>query len=372
MKQIWHIALMDIRLMVRDKVYFFWTLLFPLVFIFIFGNLFRVEGNQRSEAELVVVNHDMGQWGAFLVEKLEGPGIALKVVAQEPQKYTRLLLIPADFSRKIEARQAQVLIFKKQEGANINAAAQAEIKIQQAIAKFITQLILHPDTATFFQHPTTFKDIIQIKAQFPANTLTRIPSGFDHVVPGVMVQFILMMVFIYGGVSVMMDRKRGTLSRILYSSTSITQLWAGKFLGRLLMALLQAFILIAAGKLLFHLNLGNTFLSLLNILFFSMAIASLSIYLGSIIKKEDLLVGLSVLLANLFSGLGGCWWPMEVVPQTFQTIGKISPAYWAMDTFHALIFFNKGFLDIMPNLLVLLAFAVLFTIPAIHYFKIKE
>ncbi len=369
MKRIWHIALMDLRLMVRDKIFFFWTLLFPLVFILIFGNLYTGE---QPQAELIVLNQDSGKWGTFFTEKLNGPGIVLKIVTKEPEQYTRLLVIPEDFSRKIEAQKAQELLFKKFAGANINAAAQIEVKLFQAIAKLITQLALHPDTATFFQQQMPFKDIVQVKSQFPENTVTKIPSGFDHVIPGIMVQFIVMMVFIYGGVSVMIDRKRGTLSRILYSSTSIAQLWGGKFLGRVMMALLQALILIVTGKLFFHLNLGNTFLALLNILVFSIAIASLSIYIGSIVKKEDLIIGISVLLANLFSALGGCWWPLEVVPQTFRTIGMISPSYWAMDTFHSLIFFNKGFADILPNLLVLLAFALVFTIPAIKYFKIKD
>lgn len=372
MKQIWHIAWMDIRLMVSDRVFFIWTLVFPLVFIMIFGNLYKEDHGTRKKAELIVINHDTGKWSTFFIDNLKGPGMVIKVLPTEPEKFTRMLVIPADFSRKIESKETQALLFKKYSSANINAAAQAEVKITQAIVKFLTQLILHPDSSRFFQEASRFKEIVQVKASFPDNTLTRVPSGFDHVIPGIMVQFMIMMVFIYGGSTIMRDRQRGVLSRILYSSTSISQLWSGKFLGRLLMAILQAFILILAGKLFFNLNLGNTFLSVLNILVFSMAIAALSIYLGSLVKKEDLLIGVSVLLANLFSALGGCWWPMEIVPDTFKTIGKISPAYWAMDTFHGIIFFNRSFLEILPNLVGLLAFAVLFSIPAIRYFKIKE
>ncbi|MCP5052571.1 MAG: ABC transporter permease, partial [bacterium] len=238
-------------------------------------------------------------------------------------------------------------------GGNLMAAAQVETKIIQAIAKTICELILNPDMASFFDKRQPFRNIIQIKTQFPENTFTQVPSGFDHVIPGVLVQFILMMVLIYGGVSVMIDRKRGVLSRVLFSSVSIPQLWAGKFLGRLLMGIVQALILIITGLLFFNLNLGNPFLSILNVLFFSLAISSLSIFIGSVLSKEDLIIGISILLANVFAALGGCWWPIEVVPQTFRTIGMISPAYWAMDAFHQVIFFNKGLADIMVNILVL-------------------
>jgi ABC-2 type transport system permease protein len=103
-----------------------------------------------------------------------------------------------------------------------------------------------------------------------------------------------------------------------------------------------------------------------------MAIASLSIFIGSVLNKEDLLIGVSILLANVFSALGGTWWPIEVVPQTVRTIGMISPAYWAMDTFHQIIFFNKGLTDILPNLTILLIFTAIFTVLAKKFFKIRE
>lgn len=370
MKKIWHIGWNDIKIMVRDKVFFVWTLLFPLVFIFIFGNLYR--GNSGpAQTSLMVLNQDMGQWGAYFIEKIKSPGIAIELIEEEPENYNRILVITEDFSEKIEAKTAQELVFKKHADANVNEAAQVKTKIIQAIAKVITELILHGDR-DLDTLKSEFKNIIEIKSQFPEGTLTKTPSGFDHVIPGTLVQFIMMMVLIYGGISVMMDRKNGVLSRILFSSASIPELWGGKFLGRLMMGIIQALILIVTGILFFRLNLGNYFLSLLNVLVFSIAIASLSIFVGSVLKKEDLIIGISVLLANLFAALGGCWWPMEVVPQTFKTIGMISPAYWAMDAFHQVIFFNKGLADILINFIVLLGFTVIFTLLAVKFFKIKE
>jgi hypothetical protein len=41
MKKIWHIGRLDLKLMVKDKAFFFWVLLFPLAFILIFGNLYQ-------------------------------------------------------------------------------------------------------------------------------------------------------------------------------------------------------------------------------------------------------------------------------------------------------------------------------------------
>ncbi len=100
MKKIWHIAFIDIKRMVRDKTYFFWTLLFPLVFIFIFGSIYKGD-TQPTVAALVVLNRDTGPWGVYFIEKIKAPGIDVQVVDKEPAEYSRILVIPEDFSQKI-------------------------------------------------------------------------------------------------------------------------------------------------------------------------------------------------------------------------------------------------------------------------------
>jgi len=374
MKKIWHIGYLDLKLMVKDKAFFFWVLIFPLVFIIIFGNLFQ-GSKTDTKASLTVLNQDKGKWGAYFVEKLKAPGIELTVLTTEPKEYFRMLVLPADFSAKLEKRAAQTLLLKKDSEANIQAGAVAETKIAQAMVKLIAELVIYGnqrDIKAFFDSRSPYRDLVLVKTRLPKDTIVKVPSGFDHVIPGILVQFVMMMVLIYGGISVMEDRKRRVLARILYSSASFAELFGGKFLGRVLMGLLQSAILITTGILFFHLNLGSIWLTGLNILVFTLAMACLSIFIGSVLKKEELIVGVSVLLSNMFAALGGCWWPAEIVPPAFRTLGMISPAYWAMDVFHKVIFFGKGFDAVWPNFLVLLAFTAVFMVLALRFFKINE
>jgi ABC-2 type transport system permease protein len=373
MKKIWHIASLDLKLTVRDKAFFFWFLVFPMFFILIFGNLYKSSPADKKTS-LLILNQDKGKWGTYFIEKLQSPGIALDVKTSAPKEYIRMLIIPPDFSEKLAKKNAQELQFKKNSQTNLEAGAVAETKIIQAIAKLLSELIIYGDRdiMAFFDSRAPFNDLVKVESRLPKDTITTVPSGFDHVIPGTMVQFIMMMVMIYGGITVMEDRKKGVLGRILFSATSFGELFGGKFLGRVLMGLLQAAILLITGKIFFHLNLGNILLSCLIIMIFTLAIACLSIFIGSVLHKEELIVGVSVLAANMFAALGGCWWPAEIVPPTFRTLGMISPAFWAMDAFHKVIFFGKGFTAILPNLLVLLAFTSVFLILALRFFKIKD
>jgi len=136
--------------------------------------------------------------------------------------------------------------------------------------------------------------------------------------------------------------------------------------------LLQALMLIVVGMIFFRLNLGNFPLSLLVIAVFALAMAALSLFIGSLCTKEDMIVGLAVLGSNIFAGLGGCWWPNEIVSPAMRKVAMVSPAYWAMDALHKLRFFRGDLSDILLHLGILLALAIALTVVAGRFFKIRD
>jgi len=373
-RRIIHVAANDLGLMVRDKAFFFWTLAFPILFIVMFGLLYKPDGGDAAIADLTVVNFDEGRWGEYFVDKIKAPGLELKVVDAEPAEYGRLLVLPADFSARIEAQRDQVLAFKKRSGASIKAALRVETRLYQTIARVIGELVLYGDgdLAKFLDGHPEFRDIVRVEGRFPEKTVTVVPSGFDHSIPGTTIQFIMMMVIIYGGITVMEDRKNGVLARMLFSPLGPVDVFQAKLIGRWTMGLVQGLMLIVVGKIFFGLNLGSLPLALLVIAVFALAMAALSVFIGSLCTKEDMIIGLAVLLANVFAGLGGCWWPNEVVPPVVRKVAMISPAYWAMDALHKLRFFQGGLADILPHLGVLLALAVVLAVLAGRFFRIRD
>jgi ABC-2 type transport system permease protein len=346
-----------------------------MLFIVLFGLLFKASDSVPAVAELTVVNLDEGRWGDYFLDKIKDPTIELKIVESEPAAYSRLIVLPADFSARIEARRDQALAFKKREDASTKAAARVETRLFQAIARVLSELVLYGDgdLAKFLDGHAEFRDIVQVKSRFPENTVTVVPSGFDHSIPGTTIQFIMMMVIIYGGISVMEDRKKGVLARMLFSPLSKGEVFQAKLLGRWGMGVVQALILFVVGQIPpLNLNLGNVPLALLVIAVFALAMAALSVFIGSVCTKEDLIIGLAVLLANIFAGLGGCWWPSEIVPPGVRKVAMISPAYWAMDALHKLRFFQGGLADILPNLGILLALAIVLSVLAARSFKVRD
>ena len=72
------------------------------------------------------------------------------------------------------------------------------------------------------------------------------------------------------------------------------------------------------------------------------SMSSLSLLFGNLARTRGQVVGFGVLAANVFGALGGCWWPIEVVPETLQRVAWMLPTGWAMYGMHRLMNFGAS------------------------------
>jgi len=63
--------------------------------------------------------------------------------------------------------------------------------------------------------------------------------------------------------------------------------------------------------------------------------------------------------------LGGCMWPLVIVPPIMRALGHATPHAWAMDGFIALIANGAHVADIVGKLLALVVFAGLLLVAGI-------
>jgi ABC-2 type transport system permease protein len=67
--------------------------------------------------------------------------------------------------------------------------------------------------------------------------------------------------------------------------------------------------------------------------------------------------------------LGGCMWPLDIVPAPMQVVGHLTPHAWAMDGWSELIFDGGSLLDILPNLAVLAGIAAVVGLLAVRQLR---
>ncbi len=71
------------------------------------------------------------------------------------------------------------------------------------------------------------------------------------------------------------------------------------------------------------------------------------------------------------SALGGCWWPIEVVPDAIKTVAKFFPTYWGVQGLHDVMSFGKSWDAIMLECSILCGFALLFLGLALYLKNLK-
>lgn len=373
---LWTIAKNDLKLTIKDKMFFLWLLVFPLIFIFIFGLAFRDMGSSDPQITLNVLDKDKTHLSQTLIEELVSEKYVVEVFERDEEKTFRTLVIPAGFSKSVFAGETVELRLEQEQGNSLEAMQSAYSFVLKAIIKILAKIVMvSPENANDFKEklPQLKWERRVILRTEMGGEVKAIPAGYTHSVPGSTVVFILFTVLMYGGINLLEERRKGLLERIYLSPATFNSIIGGKWLGRIIIGMIQIFILFVLGKFLFGIYLGPSLPALfLASLFFCATIAGMSMLFGSIIKKEEILIVFNILLANLMAALGGCWWPIELVPKGMKTVGKLFPTGWIMDAYNKLIFFGYGLDSILVNLAVLIGFTFLFLLLAIKFFKIRK
>ena len=112
-------------------------------------------------------------------------------------------------------------------------------------------------------------------------------------------------------------------------------------------------------RVLFGLALGSSPLGLAMLISsYAFSVACLSILLGAVFSTTEQVSMVGWISSMVLAGLGGCWWPSEVMPEWLRTASHVLPTAWAMDGFHALISFGRGPEAVWLPSLVLVGFGV--------------
>jgi ABC-type Na+ efflux pump permease subunit len=204
----------------------------------------------------------------------------------------------------------------------------------------------------------------------PAGNRLEIPTGFDQSIPGIMVMFTLLVLLTSGASQLTIEREQGLLRRLASTPISRSELVAGKWGGRMALAVLQVGIALLMGTLVFSMHWGPDLAMVIVVLAgWAAFCASAGLLLGSVANTEGQASGLGVLLANVLAALGGCWWPIEITPDWMQFVQKLLPTGWTMDALHKLISFEAGAMSAIPHVAALFTAAFLVTLLAVNRFR---
>jgi ABC-2 type transport system permease protein len=192
---------------------------------------------------------------------------------------------------------------------------------------------------------------------------------YEQNVPGFAIMFVFFLVNFVAG-SIMAEKQAGTFRRLLVAPISRPALLAGKLLPNLIVGVLQITILFAVGHFIFGMKLGNDLFGLaLVTLAVSLAATGLGILVAAVVKTERQISGLGTLVILTLAALGGSMVPLSVMPDFMQVVAKFTPHAWALMAYQDIIVRGYGWVDVLPQVAMLLGFAALFYSIALWRFR---
>ncbi|MCL2503020.1 MAG: ABC transporter permease [Coriobacteriia bacterium] len=183
-------------------------------------------------------------------------------------------------------------------------------------------------------------------------------EGTTQYSAGFTLYFILFTVF-GGAGAILEEREHKTLSRLLVAPTSKRVLLAGKVAGIVLAAVVQTLVLTVAGAVLFGVPWGGQWLaSGILLLAYILSVTGVAVLLSTLVRSRGQFTGASPVLTTGLAMLGGCMWPLDIVPPAMRTVAKATPTGWAMSGLTDVLARNHGLEAVWLPSLVLVVFAI--------------
>jgi ABC-type multidrug transport system permease subunit len=381
MRGILFLAWNDAKLQLRQGSTLLWVLVMPPIFFYFIGT---VTGGMSSgfgggEATPITV---VAESPGFLEEQLslrlrgndfEPTWVSDVTVGDGGAPPRRTLTIGPDLSSEIRAGNPVTFSFDTK--ASSLSRDFEIIRVQRSLYTALADIVV---ADAIDASGVSAAGLISLNAEpriwqldvSPAGERLEIPSGFQQTIPGILVMFTLLVLLTSGAPLLVTERRQGLLRRLASAPMSRSEVVAGKWGGRMILATIQVGAALGIGTWLFKMQWGPDLWMVLVILAaWAGFCATAGLLVGSIATTEAQAGGLGVLVANTLAALGGCWWPIEVTPRWMQILQNFTPTGWTMDAMHKLISFQSGAASAVPQLAIIVAATLLMAAFAVNRFQ---
>lgn len=365
------IASTELRRFLRDRSNIFFALVFPLLLVLMIGLQF---GEDASSRRAIVVGADSAL-RTDLITGLEGAGVvvsvsdrdsALELLARGRSDIGLLLddgaIAAYDTGGDVQLRgvlgpQPTAPLVQQQVTAVLDSLRVEQAKVTALTSRGMDRVQAEAALAAAsasMEPPTLVVTSVDERMQQFSSGL----GQFDFGASGQLLLFTFLS-SLTGAATLIQARRLGVVSRALAAPVSSTQLISGQVLGRFTIAFFQGGYIMAASSLLFGVDWGNLGLSLLVLMLFSLVSAGAAMVVGSLLDNEGAAAGVGIGLGLVLAALGGSMTPLEFFPDTMRTIANITPHAWAYEAFADIQRRGAGLSEVLPQLAVLAAMAVL-------------
>ena len=154
------------------------------------------------------------------------------------------------------------------------------------------------------------------------------------------------------------DRRRGMIHRVLATPHRSGDVLLGLGVSKFVFSVMQSTVLVVVGTVLFSVRWGSMLGAALLILTWCFVATTFGLLIATIARESDQAQAIGIPITIALGMLGGCMWPLDIVPEWMRVAGHVSPHAWVMDGWEDLIFEGGGVGNLVPELAVLVGMAL--------------
>jgi ABC-2 type transport system permease protein len=330
--------------------------------IALFALMYGVFGGGTSfSATASMVDLDGGPVAAKLLDHVSAvDGLTVEMLTEaeadsalDRSRILTAVFIPSGFSGKLEAGEPASVLFKRRGSGGETGQIVSQIvqgAAQDIAAEFeVRELVgaqIDGTGVSEAQIERTVSALLDEAKTTPAVTVERRTVGeeedpLDRLIPGVLTMF-LMFAATMSAASIIVERRTGTLERLLTTRLSANQLFVGKFLASVGRAMAQALILLSLAFVVLRVGDAAAFAQVVVFsLLVAAAVSSLGLVVAGMARTQEQATWGSVFLTMT----------MTVFSGTFVSVGetgvlaflsKLTLNKYAIDGIHGIISGNAG------------------------------
>jgi ABC-2 type transport system permease protein len=168
-------------------------------------------------------------------------------------------------------------------------------------------------------------------------------------------------------------KEKGVLKRLLATPMKPIQFVAANAITRLMVSVVQAFIFIGAGLLLFHVHIiGSYFLILLCVVLGALMFLGLGFSISGLAKTTDSVPAIGNLVVFPMLFLGGTFFAISNMPPWLQAIAKFLPLTYFSGALRDVMTKGAGLLDIKGDLFAMVIWSIILITLATITFRFQE
>ncbi|MDX3387216.1 ABC transporter permease [Streptomyces niveiscabiei] len=355
----------------RDRTALFFMVLLPVAIIVVLGVTIR--GFDEFRVGLVPAPRP-GPLSQELVTDLDAArGLRLRTYADEGDARTALrraeldavVLVPASLDADVGAgRPVTVTVLVEPSGS----AGQSAVSTVSAVVADHAARLQAARFATE-QAGGTFDGNLSLARGAAADAVpvavrTRtvdgqsdyLPLGYSYSTPTMLVLFVFINA-LGGGAAIVRTRGTGVYARALAAPVPARVLVLGETVAYLLLALVQSAVIVGIGAVAFGVDWGDPLAALVLVLVWAAVGAGAGVLAGALSRTPEQVHAVGPTAGIVLGMLGGCMWPLTLVPDWLSTAGHAVPHAWVVDAWTTLLSRDGDLRAILPDLAVLAAFA---------------